>query len=391
MFDGVFEALAAVLAWFYSITGSYGLSIMALTLSVMIVLTPLTLKGTRSMLQMQALQPELKRIQKEFKGDKERLNAEMLAFYRENNVNPMGGCLPLLAQMPVFLVLYRVVQGLTSRDADGLFDPKYLNESTDLYQDLHQAAEMNFLGVDLAQSASDVLSGDGVVTALPYLVLIAIVAVLSFVQQWQVSGRNPNAQTNPQQKMLLRVMPVFFAFISFTFQAALVLYFMTSNLYRVGQQWYIGRHVYGKSKDDDDKPAATKSKDADEDTASSPGSKGGGRGKGGSSGKGPQKPKGGGSGSARAKGTGGGTTNGKSDRSKNTRGDGKDEGSGSKSRSSRLGRNTRDAKGGAMRSRSRAAGRSTPSTSTASTTRKKGGGGRTTPKKGSGGGRGTGS
>ncbi|MDY7100442.1 MAG: YidC/Oxa1 family membrane protein insertase [Actinomycetota bacterium] len=384
-FDGVFEAMAAVVAWFYSITGSIGWSIVLLTLSVMVVLTPLTLKGTRSMLQMQALQPELKRIQKEFKGDKERLNAEMLAFYRENNVNPMGGCLPLLAQMPVFLVLYRVVQGLTRRDADGLFDPQYLDQSTDLYQDLHRASEMNFLGIDLAESAQAVLGDDGFVTALPYLLLIAIVAGLSFIQQWQVSGRNPNAQANPQQKMLLRVMPVFFAFISFTFQTALVLYFMTSNLYRVGQQWYIGRHIYGKK--------------ADEDAGSGGGSQGGQSGKdspkpkgGGGSGGG-SKAKGGGSGgSGGSKAKGGGSSNGRSGRDDQKRKNDKKKGDdgGSKSRSARLGRNGRDAKDGSMRSRSRAAGRSTPSTSTASTTRKKGGGGRTTPKKGSGGGRGSG-
>src|SRR5262245_64516981 len=79
----------------------------------MVVMTPLTLKGTRSMMAMQRLQPEMKKIQDKYKDDREKLNEELLAFYRENNINPVGGCLPLFLQMPVFIVLYRVVSGLT--------------------------------------------------------------------------------------------------------------------------------------------------------------------------------------------------------------------------------------------------------------------------------------
>ena len=74
----------------------------------MIVLTPLTLKGTRSMMIMQALQPEMKKLQAQYKDDRQKLNEELLKFYKENNINPLGGCLPLLIQLPVFLILYRV-------------------------------------------------------------------------------------------------------------------------------------------------------------------------------------------------------------------------------------------------------------------------------------------
>src|SRR5262245_34912934 len=97
----------------YDLVPSYGFAIITLTLLVMIVTTPLTLKGTRSMMVMQRLQPEMKRIQDKYKDDKEKLNEELLGFYKENNINPMSGCLPLFLQMPVFIVLYRVISGLT--------------------------------------------------------------------------------------------------------------------------------------------------------------------------------------------------------------------------------------------------------------------------------------
>ena len=115
IFDPFFKFIAGVLSFFYSVVPSYGLSIILLTVTVMVVITPLTYKSTKSMLQMQRLQPELKRIQAQYKDDRERLNQELMAFYKEHNLNPLGGCLPLFIQAPVFIVLYRVLHGLTTR------------------------------------------------------------------------------------------------------------------------------------------------------------------------------------------------------------------------------------------------------------------------------------
>jgi YidC/Oxa1 family membrane protein insertase len=247
MFDPFFDAIAGLLAWFYQLPvvgGSYGAAIILLTLTVMVLVTPLTLKGTRSMMTMQALQPEIKRIQQDYADDRVRMNEELLAFYKENQINPVGGCLPLLLQMPVFILLYQVIQGLTRTDSDGYFDPKYLDPSSELYQDLHGSTEMVSWGLNLAQSAADALR-ISFVEGIPYIVLIALVASTSYIQQKQISGRNPNAEMPAQQKMLLRVMPVFFAFISFNFAAALVVYFLVSNLYRIGQQAYISKKIYG--------------------------------------------------------------------------------------------------------------------------------------------------
>ena len=252
MFDAFFDTIAAVLAWFYALWPSYGMAIILLTVAVMIVLTPLTLKSTRSMIRMQQVQPELKRLQKEYKDDRQKLNEELLKFYKENQINPLGGCLPLLLQMPVFIILFQVLRGLTRRGDDGTFDPKYLDQSTELYQDLSASTEMVSWGIDLAKSASDALEAS-FLTAIPYFLMIAFVALTSYIQQKQVSGRNPGAEMSSQQRMLLRIMPAFLAFISFGFQAALVVYFIASNVYRMGQQAYITRTMYRKKdgKDDD--------------------------------------------------------------------------------------------------------------------------------------------
>ncbi len=240
----MFDLLATVLSWFYDIWPSYGIAIMFLTLSVMLILTPLTLKGTRSMMMLQQLQPEMKKLQQRHKDDRQKLNEEMLKFYRENKINPLGGCLPLLIQLPVFFVLYRVLSQLTKVGPDGTFDPSYLDEESALFKALDSARAMVSWSIDLSHSATKEISEAGFVSALPFLVLIFGVAATSYVQQKQVSGRNPNSQMNPQQQMLLRIMPAFFAFISLTLPAALVVYFFVSNLYRVGQQALISHTIY---------------------------------------------------------------------------------------------------------------------------------------------------
>ena len=265
----MFDLIASVLAWFYSLVPSYGVAIIMLTLAVMVVVTPLTLKSTRSMLQMQRLQPELKAIQNQYKDDRQKMNEELMAFYQENNINPLGGCLPLLIQLPVFLVLFRVVDGITRHvtdfglaggwlagslssgrtdsvqlaDDDLPFDPENLPVDSQMYMDLTQTNEMNFLGMDLSKAAIEV-AGESLVSALPYFVLIVVVLISSLYQQRQIRGRNSGAQINPQQEMIMKILPWMLPVFSLTMPAALVVYFVISNLYRIGQQAYITRSLY---------------------------------------------------------------------------------------------------------------------------------------------------
>ena len=268
MFDALFDGLAWLLAIYYSLGSSYGFAIILFTLTVMLVLTPLTFYTTRSMLRMQALQPEVKKIQTQFQGDRQRMNEEMMRLYQANNVNPLGSCLPLVAQLPVFFVLFQLLRGLTRRVSDlgsfagwGLlprnsgvaaapdfperhFNPEYLAADSDLRVALEGESEMNFLGVDLSSSLTDAFRVS-FSTALPFLLLIILIGVTSYVQQRQIAGRrDPDAPVNPQQQMIMKVMPWFLPIISIGFPAGLNLYFVSSNIVRVGQQAVITRRIY---------------------------------------------------------------------------------------------------------------------------------------------------
>jgi len=270
----LFDAMAQLLAVFYSVIPSYGFAIILLTVVVMIIVTPLTLKGTRSMMLMQQMQPEIRKLQEKHKGDRQKLNEELMALYKENQINPVGGCLPLLVQAPVFIVLYTVLRGLTRRVSDlgyatgwsvggvdlgslvkppswlRTFDPAYLSPDTDLYQSLSRATEMRWLGMDLAASPQRALS-ESVVSFIPYALLILVVAVTGFVQQRQIQGRVPKGQVNSQQQMIMKFLPIMLPIFSFTLPGGLVLYFAVSNLYRVGQQWFISRKIYGLKRGED--------------------------------------------------------------------------------------------------------------------------------------------
>ncbi|MDP1819403.1 MAG: YidC/Oxa1 family membrane protein insertase [Acidimicrobiales bacterium] len=243
MFDGLFEVIAKTLSVFYDVVPNYAVAIAMLTLVVMVVTTPFTLKGTRSMIQMQRLQPEMRRLQLKYKDDRQKLNEELMAFYKENQLNPLGGCLPLLLQAPIFFILFNVIRGLTRVGEDGTFNPKYIDHASNLFEKLDPAEKMMAFGVDLAESASQSL-GEGFFHGLPHVALVAVVAVTSYYQQKQIQGRNPNAEIPPQQKMLMRIMPAMFVFFAFISPSGLVVYFVTSNVYRIGMQHYITRSLY---------------------------------------------------------------------------------------------------------------------------------------------------
>jgi YidC/Oxa1 family membrane protein insertase len=256
----MFQLIANVLAWFYGLVPNYAIAIALLTLAIMILLTPLTLKSTKSMLEMQRIQPEMRRLQAQYKGDRQKLNEEMMKLYKEHQINPLGGCLPLLLQAPVFIILFRVLNHLTqvctqaSIDGGatrclnptvkvGNFGASYVSHSSQLWQDLASGNTMKSFGLDLSKSALNTVQ-DSFVKGLPYIALVLVVAATSYYQQRQISSRNTNQVANPQQQMLLKVMPALFAVISFAFQAGLIVYFLTSNLYRIAQNAYITRRFY---------------------------------------------------------------------------------------------------------------------------------------------------
>jgi YidC/Oxa1 family membrane protein insertase len=263
MLDGLFQIVSGTLNFFYTLVPNYAIAIALLTCVVMLITTPLTLKGTRSMIEMQRLQPQIRRLQVQYKDDRAKLNEELMAFYREHEINPVGGCLPLVIQMPVFSILFYVVRGLTAETkfvgvqrllkaeyfpgavvTEG-FKPKYLDHSTELYQSLLGKTEMNAIGkehFDLSISAVQAL-GQGFLVALPYILLVAMIAFLSWYQQRQIMGRNPG-EVNPQQQMMMRLGPALYVFFAFVSPAAIGIYFLVSTLWRVGQQAFITRSLY---------------------------------------------------------------------------------------------------------------------------------------------------
>ena len=249
---GFFEVFAQVLAFFYSIIPSYGLAIILLTLATRILLLPLSIKSTRSMREMQVIQPELKRLQKKYKGDRQKLNEEMMKLYKEHGVNPFGGCAPLLLQMPVFIALYNVIRSPVSYlatsagleialRADWLQVNNFLGIRLDCssVQALRgQGPAMQSEVVDALQGSPDLVCGSGWVSALPYLVLVLLMGATTFYQQRQMMAARSGSQDPQQQQMqtVMKVMPIILLVFGFQFPAGVVVYWLTTNLWTIVQQ-----------------------------------------------------------------------------------------------------------------------------------------------------------
>ena len=251
---GFFEVFAAALSGFYALVQNYGLAIILLTIAVRILLLPLSIKQTRSMREMQRIQPEVKKLQAKHKGDRQKLNEEMMALYKEHGVNPFGGCLPLLMQFPVFIALYNVINtplkymgyelegdDWASTEVNGLMAQV---QDSQLARGLDTSPEEvnSFLGVfDL-----DVLPRDvwpDVAAFIPYLVLILLMGFTTYYQQKQMqSQRGPAQDAQAQQmQMMMKFMPLMLMFFSFQFAAGLTLYWLTTNVWSIGQQYLMLR------------------------------------------------------------------------------------------------------------------------------------------------------
>jgi YidC/Oxa1 family membrane protein insertase len=195
--------LFQVLNAFHGATGNWGVAIVLLTLVVKLLLYPLSAAGYRSMANMRRVAPDMKRLQERHGDDRQKLSQEMMELYRREKINPLGGCFPILVQMPVFLALYWV-----------------LYESVEL-----RHAPLGLWIEDLA--AMD-----------PYLVLPLLMGGSMYLQQL-LSPPPPD----PTQARIMKIMPVMFTFLFLFFPAGLVLYWLVNNVLSVAQQWFITRQV----------------------------------------------------------------------------------------------------------------------------------------------------
>lgn len=240
--DPIFDGIAAVMAWFYSLVPDYTFAICMLTLAIMLLFTPLTLRGARSMTKMQALQPEMTALRKRHGSDRQKLNEEMMRLYQSHGVSPLGGCLPNLVQIPIFIVLYRVIWNLRIPDDNPVDNPfpRNLSPDSQMYEDIVAAGgEMRSLGMDLSKVARDVVQAN-FVDGLPYLGLIAATFLLAWLQQRQMARRRGNAaMPNRQMEIMMKYLPFMLPVFSFFVPAALVPYFIVSSIYRMLTQAFI--------------------------------------------------------------------------------------------------------------------------------------------------------
>jgi len=235
-----------VLRILYSVTHNYGLAIILLTIIIRVLLYPLMQKQMTSMRETQKIQPLMQDIQKKYKNDKERLNQELMKLYKEHKVNPMGGCLPLLIQMPILILFFQVLRGfeylnpITKEVSGGfLWIPNIVKHTV-----IENGTEITKVVAGLAAPEKLFEIAGYSIGILPILVGLTM-----FIQQKlttpAVSGSSQNsASPNPAagtQKMMTTIMPLMIGFISFTLPSGLSLYWVTSTLFGIGQQLLINK------------------------------------------------------------------------------------------------------------------------------------------------------
>jgi YidC/Oxa1 family membrane protein insertase len=198
--------------WHDLVGGSWGWSIILLTFTVRIAILPLTFKGVKSMQRLQTLQPEIKKIQERYKDDKQRMNQEVMAFYQREKVNPLGSCMPLLLQIPFFISLF------------------YLLRSPEFKADI--ADNPGFYAIDnLADKVTDP-------------VLLGVLIVLYIGTQLGASAVTAFS-ADPMQRRIMFALPFVFVIFIINFEAGLIVYWITTNVWTVGQQLLV-KKLYPK-------------------------------------------------------------------------------------------------------------------------------------------------
>jgi YidC/Oxa1 family membrane protein insertase len=332
IWDSLLKGLGSILSFFYEVIPSYGVAIILLTILVRIVLIPLTIKQTRSMQEMQRIQPKVKELQRKYKGNRQKMNEELMKLYKEHQVNPLGGCLPLLLQLPVFFALFSVlntpvraaavpaeafsasalpdgavcfaseeptaegespaeivcevgeeerrfeVSEWVNKDTGAAItsslpfmrvcqpveaDPEAGREEDGFLCNSPPGAEhvprdgglfdaivedrATFLGMHLSCSPTQAASEEnvrqcagpgtraGVIPAIPYFLMVALMVLSTWYQQRQMqrASGGPGAQ---QAQLMARIMPIFLGVISISISAGVLVYWVTTNAWQIGQQ-----------------------------------------------------------------------------------------------------------------------------------------------------------
>ncbi|MFJ8661410.1 membrane protein insertase YidC [Streptomyces sp. NPDC093795] len=218
---------------------AWGLSIVSLVVLIRICLIPLFVKQIKSTRNMQALQPKMKAIQERYKSDKQRQSEEMMKLYKETGTNPLSSCLPILAQSPFFFALYHVLSNIAEGDKVGV-----INQSL-----LESARQAHIFGAPLASkfmdSAADAAALDASITSVRIVtaIMIIMMSASQFFTQRQLMMKNVDLSVKTpymqQQKMLMYIFPVIFAVMGINFPVGVLVYWLTTNVWTMGQQMYV--------------------------------------------------------------------------------------------------------------------------------------------------------
>ena len=222
---------------------TWAFSIVGLVIVMRILLIPLFVKQIKAQRNLQIIQPQMKEIQKKYAGDKERQSQEMMKLYRETGTNPLASCLPILLQAPIFFALFSVLQGIAMLRPEGVFN---WEQYAPLLQNAHDASIWGVPLYGTFLNASEVASDGFSPTATRTLasILILLMSGTTFLTQRQLIVKN-TAPGNPmvrQQKILLYVFPIVFAVGGINFPIGVLIYWFTTNLWTMGQQFYVIRN-----------------------------------------------------------------------------------------------------------------------------------------------------
>ncbi|MGW7437243.1 membrane protein insertase YidC [Streptomyces sp. NPDC054849] len=249
---GLFSFITTPVSWiivqFHSLYGAifgadsgwaWGLSIVSLVILIRICLIPLFVKQIKATRGMQALQPKMKAIQERYKNDKQRQSEEMMKLYKETGTNPLSSCLPILAQSPFFFALYHVLANIADGKTIGVMDQQLVDS----------AREAKIFGAPIAAKFMDssekvaalgaTLTDVRIVTA----VMIIMMSLSQFYTQRQLMQKNVDLSVKTpfmqQQKMLMYIFPVIFAVMGINFPVGVLVYWLTTNVWTMGQQMYV--------------------------------------------------------------------------------------------------------------------------------------------------------
>ncbi|MFI1761697.1 membrane protein insertase YidC [Streptomyces sp. NPDC020800] len=248
LFSFITTPVSWVIVQFHTVYGAifgpdtgwaWGLSIVSLVILIRICLIPLFVKQIKATRAMQTLQPEMKKIQERYKNDKQRQSEEMMKLYKESGTNPLSSCLPILAQSPFFFALYHVLNGIASGQTIGVINASLLES----------ARKAHIFGAPLAakfkDSAStiDALGASVTDVRVVTVVMIVMMSASQFYTQRQLMTKNVDTTVKTpfmqQQKMLMYVFPIMFAVFGINFPVGVLIYWLTTNVWTMGQQMYV--------------------------------------------------------------------------------------------------------------------------------------------------------